>query len=74
MLKKVWSGWLKFGHWLGDHVARLFLVVFYFTLALPFGLLVRLAQDPLDIRNKVGAGWIKRQTNDGALQDAERSF
>ena len=73
MLKRAWSGWRKFGLWLGDQIARLFLATFYFTIALPFGLLVRLTQDPLDVRNKEG-GWIKHQTSIHTLEDARRSF
>ena len=74
MLRKLWSNWQRFGHWMGDQVARVFLVLFYFTVALPFGLLVRLTQDPLDIRSKTGAGWVKRETKDKTLTDTGRSF
>jgi len=46
MLKKIWTAWRNFGRWLGDQVARVFLVVFHFTVMLAFSLLVRLTQDP----------------------------
>ncbi len=59
---------------MGDQVARLFLVLFYFSMALPFGLIVRLTQDPLDIRNRQGAGWTKREQRDGTLREAGRLF
>ena len=74
MLKRFWQAWLKFGHWMGDQVARVVLVVFYFTIALPFGLLVRLTQDPLDIRRKERAGWLGREPKDKTLDDARRAF
>jgi hypothetical protein len=73
MFKKIWLGWRRFGQWLGDQIARVFLVTFYFTIALPFGLLVRLTQDPLDTRNQDG-GWTKHQTSVRTLVDARRFF
>lgn len=72
MLKKFWVKWLEFGRWLGDMVARVVLVAFYFTIALPFGLLVRFAQDPLDLRGPVK--WTPRETRDRQISDAKRSF
>ena len=74
MLKKLWLGWQRLGRWIGDQVARIFLVVFYFTVMLPFGLLVRLAQDPLDMRSKAGAGWIARENQATTLDEAERLY
>ena len=56
------------------YTGRIFLVIFYFTIALPFGLLVRLTQDPLDIHNEMRASWVKREMKDKSLSDAERSF
>lgn len=74
ILRKLWSAWRTFGRWMGDQVARVFLVVFYFTIALPFGLLVRLTQDPLDIRDRTGAAWVERDTKEQMLADAGRLF
>jgi hypothetical protein len=73
MLKKFWSRWMQFGRWLGDFFARLLLTLFYFTIALPFGLLVSLAQDPLDIK-KNQAKWVERKTGDRTLGEARRMF
>lgn len=74
MFKKIWRGWKKFGQWMGDQVARILLTVFYFTLALPFGLLVRLTQDPLDIRPGHASGWVKRVEADQTMKSARRTF
>jgi hypothetical protein len=74
MLRKIWHRWQAFGRWLGDQIARVVLVVFHFTVALPFGLLVRLTQDPLEMKSKTGAGWTARTTKDRTLKDAERSY
>ena len=74
MLKRLWSGWQRFGRWMGDQVARVFLTVFYFTLMLPYGLLVRLSQDPLDLRKETVVNWTARETKDQTLSDAERLY
>ena len=64
---------MRFGRWLGDHVARLMLTAFYFTIALPFGLLVSVTQDPLDVRKRFG-GWVARHPDDPSLDRARRLF
>jgi len=48
------------------------LTAFYFTLFAPFGLGVRLLSDPLAIKHKHGAQWLKRTTRDLTLEDARR--
>ena len=73
MLRRLWNAWLRFGRWLGDYVARVALTVFYFTVALPFGLLVSKTQDPLDLRRLTG-GWIRRPPEDATLDRARRLF
>jgi len=74
MLKKIWTGWMKFGRWLGDYVARLLYTGFYFTIVLPFGLIVRLTQDPLNIKPKTSSNWSPRQPREQSLDEARRSF
>jgi hypothetical protein len=71
--RRLWRAWRLFGRWLGDFVARLALTVFYFTVALPFGLLVSLTQDPLDKRRRTG-GWVARRSDDASLERARRLF
>ena len=74
MFNRIWKAWKKFGHWMGDRVARVLLTIFYFTLALPFGLLVRLTQDPLDVRSKSADGWVKKHEPDVSINSARRRF
>ncbi len=73
-LRRLWSGWQRFGRWMGDQVARVFLVAFYFTVMLPFGLIVRRAQDPLGLRPAEGAGWTPRRSPAAGLDEAERPY
>ena len=74
-LRKFWQAWQRFGHFMGDLLARLVLTVFYFTILLPFGLGVTLFSDPLHIRRAAHRPtWLARQTGDQSLDEARRQF
>jgi hypothetical protein len=70
--RKLWEGWKRVGGWIGDFISRLILTIFYFTLVLPFGLVMRLFGDPLAIRRKGAPGWLKRDTEETSLDAARR--
>ena len=72
-LKKLWRGWMRFGHFMGDIVGRVVMTVFYFTLLLPFGVILTLFGDPLDMKHKAPA-WHARTTGDRTLEEARRQF
>jgi len=72
-LKQIWRAWKRLAQAIGDFIARIVLVVFYFTVFAPFGLGVRLFGDSL--RTRVHSGdshWQKRETHDRVLKDALR--
>ena len=72
-LRRFWAGWKEMAGYIGDFQARLLLTVFYFTVVVPFGLLARLALDPLRLRHQPAAsGWLKRQTRDTDLKAAQQ--
>jgi hypothetical protein len=70
-LRKVWAAWKKFGHFIGDIIARVVLTIFYFTVFLPFGIGASLLSDRLDIKD-VEPSWLERETKDLTLEDARR--
>jgi hypothetical protein len=72
-LKTVWRKWRAFGQVMGDFVARVFMTVFYFTVAIPFGIGVRLFKDPLRLKAKE-FGWLPRETKPETLEDARRLY
>jgi hypothetical protein len=75
ILKKFWRGWMKFGHFMGDIVGRVVMTLFYFTLLLPFGVIVTLFSDPLDRkRTNQPPAWHARTTGDRTLEEARRQF
>lgn len=71
----IWGYWKKFGEFMGNVVGRVFLMLFYFTVALPFGLISRLFSDPLNIKGKArDAAWFERDTADPSLDSAYNQF
>ena len=71
ILKKIWHQWKKFGQTMGDFIARVALTIFYFTILVPFGLVVHFFMDMLDSKGPT-ASWIKRTTGDKTLDQARR--
>lgn len=71
-LRRLWVNWRRFGLWLGDQVARLWLMFFYFTVALPFGLGLRWFADPLGL--KTLPSWEPKQAGDANLDSARKLY
>ena len=63
-LARAWEAWKGVAHYIGNFQARLLLTLLYFSWLVPFGLLVRLCSDPLDMRRAAtpdaATGWKKR--------------
>jgi hypothetical protein len=72
-LKTAWKKWRAFGQVIGDFVARIVMTVFYFTVAVPFGIGVRLFKDPLHLKSK-DSGWLPRETKPETIEDARRPY
>ncbi|MDD2708164.1 MAG: hypothetical protein PHV34_09155 [Verrucomicrobiae bacterium] len=49
-LTRAWRGWVRFGHWLGNVLSWVWMPLFYFTIALPAALFIRLAKDPMGVK------------------------
>lgn len=74
-LKKFWRAWMRFGHFMGDMVGRVVMTLFYFTILLPFGVIVTLFSDPLDRKHtNQQPAWHARTTGDRTLEEARRQF
>jgi hypothetical protein len=72
--KKLWEGWIAFGHFLGNLLARVVLSIFYFTIFVPFGVGVRRLSDPLQIKTRPDSLWRPRSTGDQTLPEVGRQF
>jgi len=69
LLKKAWAGWKPIAHKIGDFQARVLLTVIYAVLILPFGLVIRLFSDPLNIKKRP-AHWFDHPQEPSNLQRA----
>jgi hypothetical protein len=74
-LGRLWQRWKAFAGELGDFQGRILLAWFYFIIVTPFGLLVRLSSDPLNLRiGQKTTGWVNRPTTNPDLDNARRQF
>jgi hypothetical protein len=73
-LQRRWEDWKRIGRFIGDQIGRVFLTLFYFTLAMPFGLGVRFGADPLGLKPRGLTKWLERRTQDLTLKDSRRLF
>ena len=74
LLKTLWEHWKVIAHRIGHFQTRLLLLIFYYVVATPFALALKLLSDPL--RLAPGAGeWTPRRPPVGdALAAARREF
>ena len=72
VLRKVWDGWVKVGHAIGDFIGRLFLTIIYFTIVAPFGLITRLLNDPMRIKGDGSPEWFARGDSESTIDEARR--
>lgn len=74
MLRRAWTAWKELAGYIGEFQARLLLTVFYFTVAVPFGVLARVV-DPLRLRTRgQRSAWVLRPPREENLSAARRQF
>jgi hypothetical protein len=71
--KGLWKRWKAFSRRAGDILGRLLMTVFYFTLAAPFGLIVRFFGDPLKLKRRQPR-WEPRPKEETDLKRAREAF
>lgn len=70
-----WSRWREMSQKAANVQARVLLTIFYFTVMLPFGIVMGLFKDPLRIKQRPsGSYWVERKPTSGTLADAKRQF
>lgn len=58
---------------MGDFIGRLVLTLFYFTIFVPFGLIITLFSDRLEMKKRpLYPFWLERQTKDLTLEEGRR--
>jgi hypothetical protein len=73
ILNKFWQAWKRLGRFMGTVLAHVVLTVFYFTLFVPYAVVMTWFSDPLHIRQPKPA-WTPRQASDPSLDGARRQF
>jgi hypothetical protein len=75
LLGRVWEAWKAFTQVMGDFQGRMLLIWFYFIIVTPFGLLVRLASDPLKLRvGRNSSFWQELPTPQTNIDEARKQF
>ena len=67
-----WDRWKILSELLGNAQAHILMLVFYFTVMLPFGLAVTLLSDVLHIR--CTPQWVAREAISERFEDGRRQF
>jgi hypothetical protein len=76
--RRFWRGWRELGVCIGDFQSRLLLTVFYFSVLLPYGLIVHTFGDPLRVRRPgprtQRSAWTPRQPEEASVERARQMF
>ncbi len=73
LIRAAWDRWKIIGEVYGDFQGRLFAVLFYFTIFVPFAAGVRLLSDPLHLR-RASRRWLERSPVISTLEEARKQF
>ena len=71
MPRRAWTWWVEVMGYVGAFQTRLLLTVFFFTVAVPFAVGVRLLLDPLS-RREDAKGWRDSSAGPATLDQARR--
>ncbi|HOA04517.1 MAG TPA: hypothetical protein PLV86_01860 [Candidatus Fermentibacter daniensis] len=72
--RRAWAAWKRFAHRMGGFQGRVLLGFFYFTVFAPFGILLRLAGDPLRRRAGAASGWVPRPPSGRTGEECLRQY
>lgn len=75
MIKVLYQQWMRLAERIGTINAWIILTILYFSMVMPFGLLVHLLSDPLRLRQRKKASyWIPRIHREASLEEMKRQF
>jgi hypothetical protein len=74
-VRAAWQVWKARAHDIGQFQSRVLLTVFYFTIFVPFALVMRLFSDPLLLRRGTrSTNWCEWPAREAGLDAARRQF
>jgi hypothetical protein len=74
VIKGMWDHWKKVARAVGVVQTRILMVILYFLLVFPLGLIMRLTGDPLRLRVHTGSNWTPHRHETPGLDSARRQF
>ena len=73
--KKIWGIWSAFSLRMGNFQGRLILLLFYFSIFAPFGIIYKLFRDPLHLRSSSEKSlWVTLSKTDETIENARRQY
>ena len=74
--RRAWEGWKRVAKKIGNFQARVMLMILYFVVLAPLGIVFRWTVDPLGIKPSTGyAGWRPRPDEQGTpMERAHQQF
>jgi hypothetical protein len=73
LLAALWARWKALAHVIGNFQARVLLSILYFVLIPPFGVLVQVLMDPLELRRRPRESfWLPLARRNTSLVGARR--
>jgi hypothetical protein len=73
-VRAAWGRWKKIARAVGVVQTRILMVIFYFLIVFPLGLIMRLRGDPLHLRPSTGTNWSPHRHEPPSLDTARRQF
>ena len=70
----VWEHWKQAAHAVGVVQTRLLMIVFFFLVVFPLGLLMRIGSDKLHLKRPSGSSWVPHEHQEPSLESAHRQF
>src|SRR5437016_5901751 len=71
-VRAAWAHWKKIAHAVGVVQTRVLMVIFYFIVVLPIGLIMRLAGDPLHLKRPTGGNWSAHRHQEPSVDNARQ--
>lgn len=75
LFQELWGEWKNFAFRMGNFQGRLILLLLYFTIVTPFGIINSFFRDPLYLKKPtVDSFWFTRTPPDKKIEDARRQY
>jgi hypothetical protein len=72
--REAWGHWKKIAHAIGVVQTRMLMVILYFIIVAPLGLVMRMTADPLHLKPPKSSNWTPCRSEDPNLDTARRQF